>query len=163
MGIAGATFSECRLYRYTLTRIWDDAKPTVVFCGLNPSTADETHDDPTVRREIGFAKDWGMGGLIKVNACAWRSTDPKGLLTASDPVGKENLTIIIREAKRAALFVAAWGANITMVGPAWQDTIRWHLREAGVKVHALKLTKGGFPGHPLYLPKTLKPFEWVRA
>lgn len=155
-----ATFSTCRRYRYTLHRTWDASKPLAVFCGLNPSTADETFDDPTITREVGYAKDWGYGRYVKVNAYAFRSTDPKGLWTAEDPCGTDNLGIILEWAKRADLFVAAWGVNIR---PAQAWTLRLALDMAHVKVHALKLTKDGFPSHPLYLPKTLKPFVWGGA
>jgi hypothetical protein len=155
--LQGATFSECRRYRYTLTRTWDESKGLVVFCGLNPSTADETEDDPTIRRELGYGKAWGYGRLVKVNAYAFRSTDPKGLWEAEEPCGHDNLGVILEWAKRADLFVAAWGANIR---PAQAWTLRLALDVAHVEVHALKLTKRGFPSHPLYLPKTLKPFVW---
>jgi hypothetical protein len=153
-----ATFSPCRLYRYTLTREWDESLPTVVFCGLNPSTADETLDDPTIRREVGFAKDWGFGRLVKVNAYGYRSTDPKGLWTVDDPRGEDNFMWIRHWAtKPGVTFVAAWGNNIRD-RDAFE--LRRLLRGNGVTVHALKLTKTGNPSHPLYLPKTLKPFAW---
>ena len=74
-----ATFSPCRRWRYTLLRRWEPANLIVVaFIGLNPSTADETLDDPTIRRCIGFAKAWGAGGMYMLNLFGWRSTDPAG-------------------------------------------------------------------------------------
>ena len=160
---AGATLSPCRKYRYALWREWDATKPTVIFCGLNPSTADETVDDPTVRRELAYARDWGFGRYVKLNAYGLRSTDPKGLWRVDDPVGPDNLLAIKRhyfEASRqpGALFVAAWGNNIRE-REAYE--LRRMLRLEGVTVHALKLTKQGNPQHPLYLPKDLVPFEWT--
>jgi hypothetical protein len=86
---SGATLSPCRRYRYVLWRQWDESLPAVVFCGLNPSTADETADDATIRRELGFARAWGFGKLVKVNAYGWRATDPRQMLAASDPTGEE--------------------------------------------------------------------------
>ena len=74
-----AILSADRKYRYVLTRIWDETKPTVVFIGLNPSTADEEVDDKTIRKCIGYAKRWGYGKLIMVNLFAFRSTDPSML------------------------------------------------------------------------------------
>ena len=68
-----ATFSSCKKYRYSLFRIWDEDKPLVLFIGLNPSTADEKEDDPTIRRCINFAKQWGYGGLIMGNLFAFRA------------------------------------------------------------------------------------------
>lgn len=64
-------------YRYRLGRYWDNKKRNVLFIGLNPSTADAYEDDATIRRLIGFSKDWGFGGLTIVNLFAYRSTDPK--------------------------------------------------------------------------------------
>ncbi len=69
-----AKLSDCRIYRYALWRIWDDAKPLVMFIGLNPSTADETEDDPTIRRCISFAQNWGYGGLYMANLFVFRAT-----------------------------------------------------------------------------------------
>jgi hypothetical protein len=151
-----AEFSPCRLYRYTLWRWWGAApgafdRGFVVFVGLNPSTADEVTDDPTIRRCIAFAKAWGYGGMCMVNLFAFRSTDPADMLAAADPVGPENDVWLKRLAPRAALVVAAWGVDGKHLG-----------RDAQVKrlipeMHYLRLTKNGHPGHPLYLPKTLLP------
>jgi hypothetical protein len=82
-----AVLSECGRYRYVLTRTWDHDLAACAFIGLNPSTADAHEDDPTIRRCIRFARDWGHGGLIMLNLFAWRSTDPRGLLDAIFPVG----------------------------------------------------------------------------
>jgi hypothetical protein len=161
--VAGALFSPCRVYRYALWRTWDESLPTVVFCGLNPSTADETMDDPTIRRELGYARAWGFGRLVKVNAYGFRSTDPKGLWRVDDPRGPDNFLAIKVHCFEAmtkrtdGLFVAAWGNNIRDRDSF--ELLRM-LRLEGVKTHALRLTKRGKPEHPLYLPKTLVPFSW---
>ena len=86
----GATFSPCRTWRYSLWRIWQPGKPYVVFIGLNPSTATEVEDDPTIRRCIRYAQDWDYGGLYMLNVFALRSTDPKALYRHSDPKGPDN-------------------------------------------------------------------------
>jgi hypothetical protein len=137
-----------------------------VFCGLNPSTADETLDDPTIRREVAFAKAWGYGRYVKVNAYGLRSTDPKGLWRVEDPRGPDNfLAIKVRcfEAMRErtdGLFVACWGNNIRE-----RDAfaLRRLLRFEGITPHVLKLTKQGQPQHPLYLRADLKPLPWPLA
>jgi hypothetical protein len=147
------------VYRYALWRQWDELGKTVVFCGLNPSTADETVDDPTIRRELGYARAWGYGRLVKVNAYGYRSTDPKALLQVGDPEGPENLATILHWAAQAHLFVAAWGNNINA---RHAFKLRSVFRECGALVHALKLTKEGQPQHPLYLPKTMQPFPWLQ-
>jgi uncharacterized protein DUF1643 len=64
-------------YRYSLTRVWDEALPTITFVLLNPSTADDQQLDPTLRRCVSFAKREGYGGMITLNLYAFRATDPK--------------------------------------------------------------------------------------
>lgn len=122
-----------------------------MFVGLNPSTADETQDDPTIRRCIAFAKSWGYAGLCMTNLFAFRATDPKDMMVAADPVGPENDGYLLALAGDTGVIVAAWGANGTHLG-----------RDADVckllpVLHCLALTKDGHPGHPLYLRKTLTP------
>ena len=85
-----AKLSECRKYRYALWRTWDETKPHVMIIGLNPSTADETKDDPTITRCINFAKSWGYGGVCMANLFAYRATEPTVMKGSTDPVGTEN-------------------------------------------------------------------------
>ena len=59
-----ATISDCQKYRYALSRTWDDKNNTILFIALNPSTADEKNDDPTIRKCINYAKKWGYGSLL---------------------------------------------------------------------------------------------------
>ena len=84
-----ASFSKDRIHRYTLYRVWNEELPKVLFIGLNPSTATETKNDPTIRRCMGYAKDWGYGSYIMGNIFAFRSTDPKNLRKTHDPIGSE--------------------------------------------------------------------------
>lgn len=154
----GALFSVCRTYRYELIREWDYNKPTIVWCGLNPSTADENVDDPTIRREVDFSKRWGFGRYVKVNAYAFRATDPKVMLAATDPVGPQNLDIIVPRARAADMFVACWGGNIT---PAHAWRMRSMMVRERLTVYALKLTRSQQPGHPLYLASNTQPFKWI--
>ena len=142
-----ATLSRCRLYRYSLTRAWDPALPTILFIGLNPSTADSTQDDPTVRRCIGFARDWGYGTMTLANLFALRSTDPAQLWTAHDPIGPNNDEWIRRMADSAAMVVAAWGAHGGLLG---RDR---HVIAMLPSVQCLGRTRAGHPRHPLYLSK----------
>lgn len=148
-----ASFSPCRSHRFVLGRKWDD-KPLVMFIGLNPSTADETQDDPTIRRCIGYAKDWGYGGLLMTNIFAYRSTDPKWLLECADPIGSQNDDALLNCYQEADIAIAAWGTHGTL-----KDR-NIAVRKLLPKLHYLRLTKDGHPGHPLYLPKTLKPILW---
>lgn len=152
-----AVISECGQYRYRLTRIWDEATQMLGFVMLNPSTADATTDDPTIRRCIGFARDWGFGGLAVANLYAFRATKPADMLAAADPVGPENdahLTALFA-APSVGLVIAAWGAN------ARADRVAEAAALPGaITLNALGVTKDGAPRHPLYMPKTAEPTPW---
>lgn len=154
-----AHFSPCRQYRYWLRIVWDDAKPLLAVVGLNPSTADEFKDDPTLRRVKAFARDMGRGGILMLNAFAWRSTDPRGLIGISDPVGPENTIENLADWIEGAgphRAIAAWGSNIESKKP-----LRFRLAQLGLlNFDCLRRTKGGHPEHPLYLPAELRPAPW---
>ena len=104
-----ATISDCQKYRYALSRTWDCKERAVLFIALNPSTADEKNDDPTIRRCIDYAKNWGYGILLVVNLFAYRTTNPEKLRYVKNPVGNDNDQHIIKLSKKANLIVAAWG------------------------------------------------------
>ncbi len=136
-------------YRYSLTRVMDRGLRTVSFVGLNPSTATEEVDDPTIRRCVGFALAWDFDRLFMLNLHGWRSTDPRGMKLTPDPVGKDNFFMVKTLCHASELVVCAWGAN--------ELHERAHVIADWVKrlPHArhLGLTKRGEPRHPLYLPK----------
>lgn len=149
----GAYISACGHYRYSLWRQWAPG-PQVMFIGLNPSIADAMLDDPTIRRCIGFARAWGYTGLMMTNLFAWRATEPRDMLAADDPVGPDNDRILQVSYSKAALTVAAWGAHGT------HGDRHSAIRAMLPNLHYLRMTKGGHPGHPLYLPSSLRPVEW---
>lgn len=158
-----AWISDDGLYRYTLGRRW--APPSgpgpAVFVMLNPSTADATLDDPTIRRCIGFAKALGCGGLHVVNLYAYRATKPADLWEAADPIGPDNDNVL-RETFAAAAredrpVIAAWGAN---AAPLRAEFAGGMARSAGATLTALGATKDGAPRHPLYMPSTARPTPW---
>jgi hypothetical protein len=157
-GISGAVFSPCREYRYVLWRTWDDKGPRVNFIGLNPSTADEVLDDPTMRRCRQFATHWGYGGFIMTNLFAFRATKPNVLKSAAEPIGADNDLWLIRAADEAKVIVVAWGIHGAFLGRA--DAVT---RQIGNRCHCIGLTKHGQPAHPLYLRNGLPllPFQRV--
>lgn len=110
--------SPCRTYRYTLWRNISslDGEGYAMFIGLNPSTADEVLDDPTIRRCMAFAQAWGYGALCMTNLFAFRATKPADMLAAADPIGPENDKHLIDLARDAGVVVAAWGTNGTHLG-----------------------------------------------
>lgn len=154
--IKDAILSEDRKYRYILSRIWDETKPTVLFIGLNPSTADENEDDPTIRRCINFAKNWGFGGLLMANLFAFRSTNPQALYSAQDPIGSENNYYIKKYAEKSALIIACWGNHGRFNNRSQQvyDLID--------SLNCLDTNKSGEPKHPLYIRSDAKPKPYVR-
>lgn len=144
-----AVLDPTRAYRYRLERVTGASARTCLFVMLNPSTADETTDDPTVRRCMAFARREGCGRLVVVNLYALRATNPKALRAADDPRGPDNGDHLRRAAAQADIIIAAWGGN--HLGGSWPVKVRAILAEHG-PVHALRVTKAGDPGHPLYVP-----------
>lgn len=141
-------------YRYRLARIWDHSRPKVAFIGVNPSTADAIKDDNTIRRCVGYARSWGYGGIVMINLFAYRSTNPKALLTVVDPVGPDNDKWLLDSAKECEMIVAAWGNN-GLLNDRWKKVV-----DLLPPMHYLELTKSGMPHHPLRLSKDLGPKKW---
>lgn len=153
-----AIISACGQYRYGLERYWGNTLTRVLWIMLNPSTADGTSDDPTIRRCVGFTEAWGFSGLVVANLYAYRTPYPKALRTkyaaAGDIVGPDNDHWIKFMAERSSLVVCAWG----QIGP---DPHRPPaVRRMLGQVSALGFTKSGQPRHPLMLPKNLTPQVW---
>jgi hypothetical protein len=146
-----AVLSRCRKYRYALWRIWDDSKPPVMFIGLNPSTADETADDPTLVRCANYAKAWGYGGVCMANLFAYRATRPEDMMACRDPIGPGNDVWLSKLAKEAGIVVAAWGNG---GGHLNRSSL---IRDRLSGLHYIKMNKSGEPAHPLYLKADLKP------
>jgi hypothetical protein len=146
-----AVLSPCRLYRYDLWRRWSDA-PYCMFVGLNPSTADETQDDPTIRRCVGYAKRWNYGGLCMVNLFAFRATQPRDMMAAQDPIGPDNDRTLKTLSQGAGIVIAAWGKDGNHMGRDKQVmALLPHL-------YCLKQNKDGSPAHPLYLRGDATPY-----
>lgn len=149
-----AIFSPCFRYHYTLYRRWGSGG-NVNFVMLNPSTADDTQDDPTVARCIEFGKRWGFGGLIVTNIFAFRATDPKRLYGLANPSGPDNDKHIIESAKESMRVICAWGVHGKLLG-------------RGEKVFdllddpwCLDTTKDGYPKHPLYVSGDTMPYPFL--
>lgn len=153
-------------YRYTLTRgPWLNGEGTVLFVMLNPSTADEHQDDPTIRRCVGFAQSWGFRRLTVGNLYALRATDPRELFRAADPVGPRNDLALIELARWADEVIVAWGAT-QHPQPARAQHLLELLRAAHGPVKCLGLTPAtGQPRHPLYAAADtpLRPYEPARS
>lgn len=162
-GVNHATFSDDMRFRYRLTREFGRIS-TLVFCMLNPSTATAEENDPTIRRCIGYARLWGFGRLIVVNAYAYRSTDPHAMFAleqqGKDIVGPHNDEAIKLAAAEARAFdgfvVAAWGRHTSAARAARIAKLVGELRCLGIN-------RDGSPVHPLYQPASAKPQPWRTA
>lgn len=159
---ADAVISECGLYRYELERWWSDG-PGVLWVMLNPSTADASVDDPTIRRCRGFTRAWGLGGFGVVNLFALRATRPTHLLDHPDPVGPLNESFIRRWLRwdRVALVIVAWGAWKVPALPDMDRDVRAWAEQEQRPLWCLGTTKMGDPRHPLYVKadKAIEPWR----
>ena len=159
---SGATFSECRRYRHTLWRTTGDCQfgneRICCIIMLNPSTADQSTDDPTIRRCRGFARDWAYGRLAVINLFDFRATEPAELKKAEKPCSDQNDTVILTVAKASDLVVCAWGTHGEYLDRG--SRVAKALRAAGVNLHLLAPTKMQLPRHPLYLKRVLQPIPW---
>lgn len=153
-----AVYSPCERYRYSLTRIWDPTGSRVSFVMLNPSTATEVQNDPTVERCERRARTLGYGAFQVTNIFAWRDTDPKAMQAALDPVGPENDAAIAEACRWGDRVICAWGTHGAHLdrGPAVERLIRG----TGITPWHLGLSKAGHPKHPLYLPYAQAPEPW---
>ena len=146
-------------YRWRLWRRWSEVEPMLLWVMLNPSTADGTQDDPTIRRCCSFARRWGYGGIVVCNLFALRSTDPKAVLRHPDPIGRENDDVISATAAECPDSVCAWGSHKSVTHRAL--VVRRLLLQAGNSPTHLGLTKTGHPKHPLYLPDATSRHSWA--
>lgn len=156
----GASFSDCKRYRYCLWRIWDKELPRVMFVGLNPSTANETEPDATIRRVVSFAKKWGYGGVYMLNVFPYVSTDP------DDMVDFYNTNYHLEEAEKNDKWLWKIGNEVTEIILAWGNFDVAKVKGEDISrcfknANCLIKNKNGSPRHPLYVPLSVKriPFK----
>jgi hypothetical protein len=146
----GAIISNCGMYRYLLWRKWSECGPELLYIMLNPSTADEHTDDPTIRRCIRWAVNHGYAGINVCNLFAYRATDPAQLKRVVNPVGPLNNQIIAKAALESTDIICARGGHGQYMNRDQEVCLM--LRKLGRDLKAFGLTKSGAPKHPLYLP-----------
>ena len=152
----GAVFSRDRRYRYRLTRRVGDGERAVTFVMLNPSKADETHDDATIRKCIGFAERWGFGVMYAVNLSPFIATRPADLLKGlPEPrrVQRRNTMTVLETAAESERIVLAYGNHASRLAKpkgagGRVSRITSLLRNSGHALHCLGVTKSGHPRHP---------------
>ena len=153
-----AILSEENTYRYSLTRTWDINKPICCFIGLNPSTADANEDDPTIRRCVNFANQWGYGELIMINLFAFRATNPNEMKAViGSAIGPKNNNFIKCATDDADLIIAAWGNHGSYL--CRDSQVRMLISKP---IYHLGLTTKNQPKHPLYLKSTTVPTLWSK-
>lgn len=145
---SGALFDRTRRYRYHLWRRWDSSRPGVCFVMLNPSTADDVHNDPTIGRCVRFAQKWGFGSIDVVNIFAYRSTDSSVLMRVADPVGARNNHVILDVVSKHERAVLAWG-NHGALNDRGRQVVR--LIQGKGELLCFGMTMHRQPKHPLYL------------
>ena len=153
-----AVYSDCETYRYSLTRVWHDAGDKVMFVMLNPSTATEVQNDPTIERCERRARSLGFGGFRAANIFAYRATDPRDMRAAADPAGPGNEAAILDGMDWADQVVCAWGTNGEHLNQG--PHIETLLRATGRVLHQLGISKAGHPKHPLYIAYSQTPQPW---
>lgn len=161
-----AVISQCGTYRYLLTRpapsgpeFSEPCVGTALFVMLNPSTADASVDDPTIRRCNSFAYRWGCAGIAVVNLYALRSPSPTDLWRHEDPVGPDNDMWLRTVAREHETVVFAWGANAR---PERVHAVYEIFRDAPFRqIRCLGTTKDGSPRHPLYVRGDQPLIEWT--
>ncbi|MFZ1339609.1 MAG: DUF1643 domain-containing protein [Paracoccaceae bacterium] len=154
-----AVYSDCDRFRYLLTRTWDPGAPKALFVMLNPSTATETQNDPTVERCERRARALGFGAFRVTNIFAFRATDPRVMRAQEDPVGPGNDAAISDSARWANRIICAWGTHGAHLDRGSQ--VEALLRRLGHPLHHLGLTKAGHPTHPLYIAYDRQPQPWT--
>ena len=153
-----AIYSDCENYRYSLTRTWDANIRKVLFIMLNPSTATEIQNDPTVERCERRARALGYGAFQVCNIFAYRATDPHIMRTHHDPNGPDNSGTILEAATWADDIVCAWGTHGAHMGRGVE--VETLLREKSLSLTHLGLSKAGHPKHPLYISYSVHPEIW---
>lgn len=152
-----ALHSDCGLYRYLLTRRWGQGG-TLLYVMLNPSTADERQNDPTIERCERRARAMGFGSFKVANLFGWKATLPKDLKRAADPIGQHNDEVLLNAATHADLILCGWGTHGAHLGRG--EAVRGKLAAANLPLWSLGLTKDGHPRHPLYISYATEPQIW---
>ncbi|SFD01140.1 DUF1643 domain-containing protein [Tropicimonas isoalkanivorans] len=153
-----ALYSPCEGYRYTLTRRWTQRGQHLLYIMLNPSTATEAANDPTIERCERRARAMGFGGFTVCNIFAWRETSPQALRKAPDPVGPQNDAVLLEQCTAAETILCAWGAHGDHMGRG--RAVERLLRQTGRPLCCLGLTRDGHPRHPLYISYGTRPEPW---
>jgi hypothetical protein len=155
--IKDAILDKDRKYRYMLKRQWGERNDNFInFVLLNPSTANETIDDPTIKACIKFAQNLNYDGFYVTNLFALRTKSPKVLKRNRNPIGEQNNKYIKKYAHKSKLVIVAWGNHGNLLN---RDNEVLKILSRIQTPHCLTITQSGNPKHPLYINKEMKPFK----
>jgi len=159
-------FSDCGLYRYLLEHDFGGTGPVISIGMVNPSSADEEKNDPTMTKIDGFAAHLGASKVKVWNKCALRNKDVKALRAAADPIGPENDAYIEQAIRDADIHIVAWGPLAKLPRPLrnrWRDVVDVMTR-AGCRPMCWGTAGDGQPRHPLMVAYAtpLGPWEAPR-
>lgn len=157
-----AVLSDCGRYRYRLDRDTGRGMATAAGFMVNPSKADGTIDDQTIRKWSGFAERNGIGRFIIGNKFAYRATDVRELRHAADPIGPENDSHIERIMREADIHIVAWGP-LAKLPPRLRG--RWRkiveiAEKVGCQLYCFGTALDGHPRHPLMLSYDTPLVKW---
>jgi len=155
-----ALYSEDETYRYLLTNILDKENTLQIsFIGLNPSTATEEKDDPTVHKCSEWAREWGYGYFHMLNIFSLRSTDPKYLKQVKH--NYFNIDLVIKEyCECSHKIVICWGNHGSLYKRG--EEVLQIIKPFKERVYCLGVNKTGTPKHPLYLKKDTDTLLWEK-
>lgn len=153
-----AVYSDCQLFRYSLTRQWQESGRKALFIMLNPSTATEVQNDPTVERCERRARALGFGAFAVTNIFAYRATNPLLMRAQTDPVGPQNDQAIFDGVMWADQIICAWGSHGGHMRRG--QRVEQFVRAQAKPLFHLGLTQSGQPKHPLYIGYAVQPVVW---
>ena len=163
-----AVISKCGNYRYTLDRAWGPDPRILLFIMRNPSKADAKLDDPTIRKNTGFAKRLGFDRFRAANLYGWRATKPRALAAneVTDPVGEENDGYIYASIRRAHIVIAAWGGHhlpkrIKVTESDRAAMVARMMLGSGKRLWCLGTCNDGSPRHPIMLSYSTQLEEFI--
>ncbi|HYG19895.1 MAG TPA: DUF1643 domain-containing protein [Ohtaekwangia sp.] len=150
--VSYAIFSADEKHRLGLYRLWNNDMPAAMVIGLNPSTANDHDDDPT----IGFVRrvldNNGYGSLYMLNLFTMITPYPTHLERDKDETGVLNTWRETAPSCKDIIF--AWGQFPT------HGRHKLAIKEFGDRALCFGKNKNGTPRHPMYLKPNTKLIKY---
>lgn len=143
-----AVISSDGLYRYRLTKIWDEDKPCIAFILLNPSTADNLRTDITAMNICNYSIANDYGRIDIVNLFAFRATNSKDMPYWREAIGEYNDQYILDAVLGASKVIIGWGSDQKVYNERKME-VHNLLREYKSKLMCFKDEEGRRPRNPV--------------